>query len=368
MKNIFFILSVLSFFLSYLAFIPKIAHAGTCNFTFNPSSVTQDSGNIDASFTTPDVPDGPYRFHYRGPGGAPTYVSPETSLITITGGKGSFSIPKLSSSWKAGRHEIYLIPQGRSVSDYAREASCNGSFVVADTAINSSTANCNTSIKEKSINPTTNVTLFISGPTPEGSFDLKVDGNSKKTYQISDGNEVSLGTYAPGDHKVEIRESCGIAGISCTIGGAPRLICSATAFRVVPNGQTGGGEIKLSDAQILQTRFCQDHRDLCSNAGGIKCPEGTAGISTGIGCVPTEPKALVEGLLRYGTLSAGGIAFLLMILAALQMITAEGNPNTIKSAQERFYSAIIGLLLIIFSVLLMQVIGVDLLGLKDFGR
>lgn len=109
-----------------------------------------------------------------------------------------------------------------------------------------------------------------------------------------------------------------------------------------------------------------------TSAKGIPCGiysgsrNYSGGIETAIGCVPTEPKALVEGLLKYGTFAAGGIAFLIMILAALQMITAEGNPESIKGAQEKFYSAIIGLLLIVFAVLLMQVIGVDILGLKGF--
>lgn len=94
---------------------------------------------------------------------------------------------------------------------------------------------------------------------------------------------------------------------------------------------------------------------------------GYDGFMTAIGCIPSKPQRLVEALIRYSSFAAGGIAFLLMILAALQMITAEGNPENIKHAQEKFYSAIIGLLLIIFSVLLMQVIGVDILGLPEFG-
>ena len=111
---------------------------------------------------------------------------------------------------------------------------------------------------------------------------------------------------------------------------------------------------------------CTDPKT-CTSGKGLRCGGGE-GILTAIGCVPTKPQALVEGLLKYGTVAAGAIAFLLMILGALQMITAEGNPESIKHAQERFYSAIIGLLLIIFSVLLMQVIGVDLLGLPGFAR
>lgn len=91
------------------------------------------------------------------------------------------------------------------------------------------------------------------------------------------------------------------------------------------------------------------------------------GIYTAIGCIPTQPQELVVGLLKFATLASGGIAFLLMLLGALGMITAEGNPEAIKHSQEMFYSAVIGLLLIVFSVLLMQVIGVDVLGLPGFG-
>lgn len=114
----------------------------------------------------------------------------------------------------------------------------------------------------------------------------------------------------------------------------------------------------------------------CTSGSGQRCdpanqgaisPTGK-GIYTAIGCVPTEPQQFIEGLLKYGTFAAGGIAFIIMLLASLQMITAEGNPENIKHAQEKFYSAIIGLLLIVFSVLLMQVIGVDILGLPGFER
>ena len=126
--------------------------------------------------------------------------------------------------------------------------------------------------------------------------------------------------------------------------------------------------------------FCSkpENKDKCTGGKGLSCGIGTgelgkftpetSGIMTAIGCIPTNPQKLVEGLLWYGSLAAGGVAFLIMLLAALQMITAEGNPESIKQAQERFYSAIIGLLVIIFAVLLLQVIGVDILNLPGFER
>jgi len=50
------------------------------------------------------------------------------------------------------------------------------------------------------------------------------------------------------------------------------------------------------------------------------------------------------------------------------MITSAGNPETLKGGQDRFAQALIGLLFVIFSVLLMQLIGVDILGIPGFGR
>lgn len=118
--------------------------------------------------------------------------------------------------------------------------------------------------------------------------------------------------------------------------------------------------------------------ETCAKASGIACnpkdgnkinlDSKNPGILTAVGCISTEPKAFVEGILKFVSFAAGGVALILMILAALQMITAEGNPEYIKQAQEKFYSAIIGLLFIIFSVLLLQVIGYDVLGLPGFGR
>jgi hypothetical protein len=48
------------------------------------------------------------------------------------------------------------------------------------------------------------------------------------------------------------------------------------------------------------------------------------------------------------------------------MITSGGNAETLKKGREQFVSAVIGLLFVIFAVLLMQIVGVDILGLPGF--
>lgn len=85
---------------------------------------------------------------------------------------------------------------------------------------------------------------------------------------------------------------------------------------------------------------------------------------TAIGCVPADPVLLINGFLRVSALASGGIALLLMVFGSLQMMTAAGNPETLKKGREQFTSAVIGLLFIIFSVLLLQIIGVNILDIE----
>jgi hypothetical protein len=62
----------------------------------------------------------------------------------------------------------------------------------------------------------------------------------------------------------------------------------------------------------------------------------------------------------------GGIAVILIILSGYRLMISQGNPENIKNAKEQLTAAIIGLLFIIFSLVILQVIGVNILGLPGF--
>lgn len=101
-------------------------------------------------------------------------------------------------------------------------------------------------------------------------------------------------------------------------------------------------------------------------SGGDQCVvEGSPGFKTAIGCIPTNPDQLVQAVLKFVIGISGGLAFLLMLLGAFQMLSSAGNPETLHAGKDRFTQAIIGLLFVIFSVLLLQIIGVDILGLRE---
>lgn len=93
---------------------------------------------------------------------------------------------------------------------------------------------------------------------------------------------------------------------------------------------------------------------------------GCDAVDTAIGAISTNPAGLVGSILRILLSLSGGIAVILIIAGGYQLVVSQGNPEKVKEARERIISAITGLILIIFSVLILQIIGVDLLGLPGF--
>jgi hypothetical protein len=95
---------------------------------------------------------------------------------------------------------------------------------------------------------------------------------------------------------------------------------------------------------------------------------GKQGIETAIGCVPFEDaNAFVGFLLRWGIGIGGGIAFLLILVAGFLIMTSTGDPKKVQAGKELLTAAITGLLLLIFSVFILEFIGVDILGIPGFG-
>lgn len=107
----------------------------------------------------------------------------------------------------------------------------------------------------------------------------------------------------------------------------------------------------------------------------IRCGPGDEGISTAIGCINMfgdgatdyTGNSFLQIILRWAIGIGGGIALLLILYAGFMIMTASGNPERIKAGQEMLTSAIAGLILLIFSIYILKVVGVDILGLCKFG-
>lgn len=103
-------------------------------------------------------------------------------------------------------------------------------------------------------------------------------------------------------------------------------------------------------------------QDLC-----VRCARDQGGIYTGMGCIPSSLGDFISNfVLRIGIGIAGFISLLCIIYSAILLQVSQGNPETIQKARDQITSCIIGLVMIIFSVFILRLIGVDILRIPGF--
>ena len=85
-------------------------------------------------------------------------------------------------------------------------------------------------------------------------------------------------------------------------------------------------------------------------------------INTAIGCIPISNTGDFVGfILGWGIGVGGGIALLLIIYAGFMIMTSTGNPERVQAGQELLTSALAGVIMLVFSVFILRLIGVDIL-------
>ncbi len=110
-----------------------------------------------------------------------------------------------------------------------------------------------------------------------------------------------------------------------------------------------------------------EHREGLRQLGELMgCPE--LSIDTAIGCIPFEyPSIFVAFFLRWGIGIGSGIAFLLIVYSGFMIMTSSGDPKRLQASKELLTAAIAGLMLLIFSVFVLQIIGAGILNIPGFG-
>lgn len=135
------------------------------------------------------------------------------------------------------------------------------------------------------------------------------------------------------------------------------------------NAQSGGSAPSVPYSlceQIPETVLLADGskaRDRCDDC------QSTAhnGIWTAVGCIKTTPTAIIHEFMRISLGLAGGVALLMILAAGLLFTTSQGDVKRTGHAKELLTSAVVGLLFIIFSVTILQFIGVSILQIPGFG-
>ena len=157
---------------------------------------------------------------------------------------------------------------------------------------------------------------------------------------------------------------------------AAKLLCTAM-YNNVTNYAPGG---MIENSACVGNEQC--FRNVCSIGNPylfcdqtgpehvgkcLECLNNHNGIWTAVGCIEKSTEGIVTKIMRVGLGIAGGIALLMILVASFKFSTSQGEPKSISEAKEIMQAAVIGLLFIIFSVTILQFIGVTILRIPGFG-
>ena len=138
--------------------------------------------------------------------------------------------------------------------------------------------------------------------------------------------------------------------------GSSSGTCQVSSYNSGSGGtptDSGSGSISSAAAVISPTIVCSN-----LNSNGKQCDS----IQTGIGLINTNITSFINSIFTIILSISGGIALILIIVSGYQLSLSSGNPEKVKEAQGMLTAAIVGFIFIIFSVAILQIIGVDILG------
>ncbi len=106
-----------------------------------------------------------------------------------------------------------------------------------------------------------------------------------------------------------------------------------------------------------QRRACEE----CLSQGGTSEDGTQKTVYTAVGCIHTGEDRLVADLITLFLGVSGGIALLSILAASFLFSTSRGDTNKVKQAKDLMTAAVSGLFFIIFSVIILNFIGVQIL-------
>ncbi|GEM_PF-2877610 len=132
-------------------------------------------------------------------------------------------------------------------------------------------------------------------------------------------------------------------------------------------GLSSGGT-RLPCAELKDGAVPDPLHQLPGRENDVTNPADCAKIETALGTIGLDLDEFVLSIFTYVLSIAGVAALLLIIYGGYNYMVSRGDPEKIKHAREIITAAIIGLLFIIFSFVILQVIAGDILQIPGFNE
>lgn len=116
------------------------------------------------------------------------------------------------------------------------------------------------------------------------------------------------------------------------------------------------GSTDITEGYLLEEGANQDLYKQCFESGGIY---------TAIGCVDPTPTGIITGLIRISLGIMGGVALLQLVYVGI--LYQQGNSEKIKGARSQLIATLTGIAVLVFSVLILRIIGVNILDVVPSG-
>lgn len=211
-------------------------------------------------------------------------------------------------------------------------------------------------------------------PSGEGAMEFKTCNADGKTYSAPFyGCSASCSSCTSGC-KNKPGPSCTGCGIMTTFSCDDIVGTSSDTSCFSPTYCGSLASIITVPTAIITPPPCKKWVDINDNEvatnsalvanGQARC----ALFDTAFGDIATDQGGLIKTIFTVILSLSGGIALLLIIYSGYQLVLSRGNPEKVQGAKETITSAIVGLLFIIFSVAILQAIGVEILRIPGFSR
>jgi hypothetical protein len=233
----------------------------------------------------------------------------------------------------------------------------------------------NAPIKVRNINPDSDYVLwFINGQKfVDGKFDPRTIID--ETIKDSSGNDKNIKTASfsiqldnnPGKKTLCLKHgktTLGFGKDNCEIPLQIEVTTQPLQITPTPIRSGDPGDVPNNTPLFVDPTNAPSVPPPCAKMEKGKCVE----VKTAIGNISTEPQAFVKTVFSIVLGLAGGIALILIVLSGYRWMLSRGNPEAVKAATEQFTSAIIGLVFIILSFVILQIIGVDILQIPGFTK
>jgi hypothetical protein len=127
----------------------------------------------------------------------------------------------------------------------------------------------------------------------------------------------------------------------------------------------------MVDAKTGQVKSADNSKGKCEyglpDPPSPPCAEGSfqdgrcGAVATAFGKLSTNPEEFIKDIFGVMLAMSGGIALLLIMKSGYLIMTAQGKPEALQAGRDQLIAAIVGLIFLIFSFVLLQTIGFEIL-------